>query len=93
MILQDILDELDTDLAAGEVEEEVKKHMPDYEVAAYDDDAELGDSYTTTSIISTFIQNNAENKVLLDIDIGNILCEDDYGSHSYTVIAVKTKEA
>lgn len=93
MILQDILDELDTDLAAGEVEEEVKKRMPDYEVAAYDDDAELGDSYTTTSIISTFIQNNAENKVLLDIDIGNILCDDEYGEHSYTVIAVKTKEA
>ena len=93
MILQDILDELDTDLAAGEVEEEVKKRMPDYEVAAYDDDAELGDSYTTTSIISTFIQNNAENKVLLDIDIGNLLCDDEYGEHSYTVIAVKTKEA
>ena len=93
MILQDILDELDTDLAAGEVEEAVKKRMPDYEVAAYDDDAELGDSYTTTSIITTFIQNNAENKVLLDIDIGNILCDDEYGEHSYTVIAVKTKEA
>ena len=93
MILQNILDELETNLTAGEVEEEVKKRIPDYEVAAYDDDADLGDSYTTTSIITTFIQNNAENKVLLDIDIGNILCDDDYGEHSYTVIAVKTKEA
>ena len=91
MTVQDILDELDTDLAAGEVEEEVKKRMPDYEVAAYDDDQDLGDSYTTTSIIATFIQNNAENKTLLDIDIGNILCDDEYGSHSYTVIAVKAK--
>ena len=91
MTVQDILDELDTELAAGEVEEEVKKRMPDYEVAAYDDDAELGDSYSTTEIIATFIQNNAENKTLLDIDIGNILCEDEYGNHSYTVIAVKAK--
>lgn len=91
MTVQDILDELDTELAAGEVEEEVKKRMPDYEVAAYDDDQDLGDSYTTTSIIATFIQNNAENKTLLDIDIGNILCDDEYGSHSYTVIAVKAK--
>lgn len=91
MTVQDILDELDTDLASGEVEEEVKKRMPDYEVAAYDDDQDLGDSYTTTEIIATFIQNNAENKTLLDIDIGNILCDDEYGSHSYTVIAVKAK--
>ena len=91
MTVQDILDELDTELAAGDVEEEVKKRMPDYEVAAYDDDAELGDSYSTTEIIATFIQNSATNKTLLDIDIGNILCDDEYGSHSYTVIAVKAK--
>lgn len=91
MTVQDLLDELDPTLSAGEVEEEVKRWMPEYEVAAYDDDAELGDSYSTTEVITTFIQNNAENKVLLDIDIGNILCEDEYGNHSYTVIAVKTK--
>ena len=92
MTVQDILDELDTDnLYPGDIEEAVKKGMPDYEVEAYDDDQDLGDSYTTTSIIATFIQNNAENKTLLDIDIGNILCDDEYGSHSYTVIAVKAK--
>ena len=91
MTVQDILDELDSNMAAGEVEEAVQKEMPDYEVAAYDDDQELGDSYSTTEVITTFIQNSAENKVLLDIDIGNILCEDEYGNHSYTVIAVKTK--
>ncbi len=93
MMLQDILNELDLNMAAGEVEEAVKKEMPDYKVAAYDDDQELGDSYSTTEVIATFIQNSAENKVLLDIDIGNVLCEDEYGHHSYTVIAVKTKEA
>ena len=93
MTVQDLLDELDPTLAAGEVEEEVKRCMPEYEVAAYDDDAELGDSYTTTSIVSTFIQNCATDKILEDIDIGNMLCEDEYGNHSYTVIAVKTKEA
>lgn len=93
MTVQDILNELDLNMAAGEVEEAVKKEMPDYKVAAYDDDQELGDSYSTTEVIATFIQNSAENKVLLDIDIGNVLCEDEYGHHSYTVIAVKTKEA
>ena len=67
MTVQDILDELDTDLAAGEVEEEVKKRMPDYEVAAYDDDQDLGDSYTTTSIIT-------QNVTYIYIQQSLILC-------------------
>lgn len=91
MLLQDILDTLEPTLAAGEIEEEVSKQMPDYEIGAYDDDEELGDSYNTTAVITTFIQNCATDKVLKDIDIGSILCDDEYGSHSYTVIAVKTK--
>lgn len=92
MTLQDILDTLETEeLSAVDIENEVKKQMPDYEVAVYDDDQELGDSYSTTEVIATFIQNRATGKVLVDIDLGNILCEDEYGGHSYTVIAVKTK--
>lgn len=91
MTIQDILDELDESISsAGAIEEAVKKSMPGYEVAAYDDDEELGDSYSTAEIIASFIQNNAQDKVLKDIDLGNILCDDDNGyNHSYTVIAVK----
>ena len=92
MTLQDILDTLRTeDIYPGEIEDQVKEKMPDYEVEAFDDDADLMDSYNTTSVVATFIQNCAEGKVLEDIDIGNIWCTDGYGAHTYTVIAVKTK--
>jgi len=92
MTLQDILDTLETeDMYPGDIESQVKEKMPDYEVEAFDDDTDLGDSYTTTSVVATFIQNCAEGKILEDIDIGNIWCTDDYGQHTYTVIAVKTK--
>lgn len=92
MTIQDILDTLETEgIYPDDIESQVKEKMPDYEVEVYDDDQELGDSYNTTSIIATFIQNCAQGKVLEDIDIGNIWCTDDYGQHTYTVIAVKTK--
>ena len=92
MTLQDILDTLETEnIYPGDIESQVKEKMPDYKVEAYDDDADLGDSYNTTSVVTTFIQNCAQNKILEDIDIGSIWCTDDYGQHTYTVIAVKTK--
>lgn len=92
MTLQDILDTLETEgIYPGDIESQVKEKMPDYEVEAYDDDAELGDSYSTTCVVTTFIQNCAQGKVLEDIDIGSIWCTDDCGQHTYTVIAVKSK--
>lgn len=92
MTVQDILDTLETEgIYPGDIKNQVKEKMPDYEVAVYDDDQELGDSYNTTSIIATFIQNCATNKTLVDIDLGSIWCTDDCGQHTYTVIAVKTK--
>lgn len=92
MTLQDILDTLETEgIYPGEIEDQVKEKMPDYEVEAFDDDTDLGDSYNTTSVVTTFIQNCAQGKVLEDIDIGSIWCTDDCGQHTYTVIAVKSK--
>lgn len=91
MTVQDILDTLETEgTYPGDIKSQVKEKMPDYEVAVYDDDTDLGDSYTTTSVVTTFIQNCAQGEILEDIDIGNIWCTDDYGQHTYTVIAVKT---
>lgn len=90
MTIQDILDTLETEgIYPGDIESQVKMKMPDYEVAVYDDDTDLRDSYTTTSVVTTFIQNCAQGKILKDIDIGNIWCTDDCGQHTYTVIAVK----
>lgn len=92
MTVQEVLDTLETEgIYPGEIEDQVKEKMPDYEVEAYDDDQDLGDSYSTTEAITTFIQNCAQGKILEDIDIGSIWCTDDYGQHTYTVIAVKTK--
>lgn len=91
MTVQDILDTLETEgIYPGEIEDQVKEKMPDYEIEAFDDDTDLGDSYNTTSVVATFIQNCAQGKILEDIDIGNIWCTDDCGQHTYTVIAVKT---
>ena len=92
MEVQDILNELDLNVSAADIENAVKEKMPGYEVEAFDDDTQLGDSYNTACEVITFIQNWAENKVLGDIDLGNVITEDEYGSHSYTVVAVKIKE-
>lgn len=92
MEVQDILNELDLNVSAADIENAVKEKMPGYEVEAFDDDTQLGDSYNTACEVITFIQNQAENKVLGDIDLGNVITEDEYGSHSYTVVAVKIKE-
>jgi len=92
MTVQDILNELDLNISAAGIESAVKENMPGYEVEAFDDDTQLGDSYNTASVLITFIQNQAENKVLEDIDLGSVLTEDEYGGHSYTVVAIKIKE-
>lgn len=92
MTVQNILDTLQTEgIYPIVIERQVKMKMPDYEVAVYDDDVDLKDSYTTTSVVTTLIQKCAQGKILEDIDIGNIWCTDDYGQHTYTVIAIKTK--